>query len=1156
MKKILGLLVALMASVSMFAKTYQQDIVSAYDTVVFDWANNIGSITYEGSVEEKTVYTQTNTISTACIAISYSYLSKGTYSYAELSVADGFKTGDVVDIDFCYSNSAEKQTRVAMYDVNDNKLAESDLAINARLQDGMSNFQYQLTSDMASIRVARSGGSTIYITRLQVIRTEPTYNVTANAIPSYAGTVDVTYNEDHTQATLTATPNDGYHFAGWSDGITINPRTIILTSDLSLTANFAQSGSSTNYVLDFTTQGTSINDWIINYATLNESNTNEDAGKYVYDIQGGIESESYLVSEPNVIFRVKNGSDKQKAFVIYPGQGYEFGGKYGIICINGTSVGDRIRITCAAKGSTNASFEDGEGVYPKNAITITEDLSLPGKKTGAEGEDEHGFSWREIEFESLGGDVEIKEFAGGVRVKRVEVEESGITTPTYTITADASPSNAGNVYVNYNAEHTQATMTATANYGYRFDHWNDGNTQNPRTVMLTQDVTYTAYFQQYSVDPTQPRLWPMMMDDVTYGLNEQYVVNDFRQDSVERWLQIWEHTYLPVEAAGLNFYGNTEGYLALTVENMGWSGGGLYLEGSSMQIGEALRQEIMNNPSDYYLHLAIKSPDNGSHAFYLFGNDAATLEMGNNAPYFSSYIESYNFTRDGEWHEFYISMASYANVLSIQATTNDYIFVFLSQGVQGVQLNLDAVYFCNTAYKNNQTTPPVEENYTVTTNVHPIDAGEVQMQSGSNWAVLTATGNTGYHFKRWSDGNLDNPRYVELTQDTTFTALFELDVLEVTYIGMDGRVLGVESVQYGSQARQRGVDTDEFGYTLVGWSEDLSYVTTDMTVTAIYQRDAVNGFYYIYDRDAKTAVLDHEGNSYANIRKLNVPNNFIYRGIKFAVVAVGANAFENCDRLTEVVLPGNVENVEEYAFSGCSDMIHLTMSANLRSIADYAFNGCKRLEDITVYAQRVPDLTATSFNAIGNKKYVNVYVPDNRVNNYKRDEYWSEFNIVVKSADAIEGEVTDVTVEPEETTAQFTWPTDNSAGSYTIEITKDGIVFCTLIFNANGQLTGIAFAPGRNGNEAPMATLLANGGMQFTVTGLDAGTSYAYTVTTKDTQERVIATFEGSFETSGSMEDGIMDIQSGAAPQKVLHNGQIYILRGEKVFTLQGVEVK
>ena len=1135
-----------------------------------------------------------------------------------------------------------------------------------------------------------------------------------------------------------------------SDKITVFQRA--LGSSFSVVAIPTPEDNFPQNVLDLTLQGTSIEDWTINDATLNTKNSDASVGKYVYDIEGGIESESYVASRPNVVFKVNNASAKQKAFVVYPGKCYEFGGKNGILEIKGTSAGDTITIVCAAKSSiTDANFLDGSDVYPINANAISEDLTLPFKAEGAEDADEQGYRWKEIQYVSLGGDVEIKEFAGGFRVKRVEIVNASSTTPpvvpqanvvtlsdvanyidfhtlsqsdpqmtlsnvtstnpytlangtvlrgflkadeseaytfwgvydyrmmptpewegvdslragtffrgasgvtitlgsfsvssdgklvvyyqpsgdsdrgvsvsiygdepveytrsgerangsqqrpayaaefdipagnymagdvvikvirnncnifgvrienltntpvgSYTVTANASPSNAGNVYVNYNAEHTQATITATANYGYRFDHWNDGNTQNPRTVSITKNKTYTAYFQQYSVNPTQPRVWPMMMDDVTYGLNEQYVVNDFRQDSVEKWLYIWENTYQKVAAAGLNFYGNREDYLSWSVTTLGWAGACLYLSSeSAAQEAEVLRQEIVANPNDYYLHLAIKSTDNYSHCFYFMANEATKFGLGNVSVYDVPNSTLQNFTRDGEWHEFYIPMAQYAEALSQSTFQNNMLFVLLSEGIQGARLNLDAVYFCNTAYKNNQTTPPVEENYTVTTNVHPIDAGEVQMQSGSNWAVLTATGNTGYHFKRWSDGNLDNPRYVELTQDTTFTALFELDVLEVTYIGMDGRVLGVEDVPYGSTAHRVGIDADEFGYTLTGWDKDLTHVTENMTVTAIYTRDAVNGFYYIYDRDAKTAVLDHEGNSYANIRKLNVPNNFIYRGIKFAVVAVGANAFENCDRLTDVVLPGNVEDVEEYAFSGCTDLVHLTMSANLRGIADYAFNGCKRLEDITVYAQRVPDLTATSFNAIGNKKYVNVYVPDNRVNNYKRDEYWSEFNIVVKSAETVEGNVNDVTVEPEETSAQFTWPTENNAASYTIEITKDGVVFCTLIFNANGQLTGIAFAPGRNGNEAPMATLTANGGgMQFTVTGLDAGTSYAYTVTTKDTNERVIATYEGSFETNGTMEDGIVAIDANTVPQKIMHNGQIYILRGEKVFTLQGVEVK
>ena len=38
------------------------------------------------------------------------------------------------------------------------------------------------------------------------------------------------------------------------------------------------------------------------------------------------------------------------------------------------------------------------------------------------------------------------------------------------------------------------TLTATANEGYRFVIWNDGNTENPRVVSLTSDTAFTAIF--------------------------------------------------------------------------------------------------------------------------------------------------------------------------------------------------------------------------------------------------------------------------------------------------------------------------------------------------------------------------------------------------------------------------------------------------------------------------------------------------------------------------------------------------------------------------------------------------------------------------------------------------------------------------------------
>lgn len=48
---------------------------------------------------------------------------------------------------------------------------------------------------------------------------------------------------------------------------------------------------------------------------------------------------------------------------------------------------------------------------------------------------------------------------------------------------------------------TPTVVSATANYGYSFDHWSDGNTDNPRTLTVTQDTTLEALFEiaTYSV---------------------------------------------------------------------------------------------------------------------------------------------------------------------------------------------------------------------------------------------------------------------------------------------------------------------------------------------------------------------------------------------------------------------------------------------------------------------------------------------------------------------------------------------------------------------------------------------------------------------------------------------------------------------------------
>ena len=177
-----------------------------------------------------------------------------------------------------------------------------------------------------------------------------------------------------------------------------------------------------------------------------------------------------------------------------------------------------------------------------------------------------------------------------------------------------------------------------------------------------------------------------------------------------------------------------------------------------------------------------------------------------------------------------------------------------------------------------------------------------------------------------------------------------------------------------------------------------------------------------------------------------------------------------------------------------------------------------------------------------------VYVPADYLNYYKVHDSWGLFD--VRPLGASKTETTEVKVEPTATTADVSWPAVENAATYELVIKdKNGNVVCTLIFNANGQLTQIAFnAPARD-NTAQAA------GFAFTVTGLEEGTSYDLTITAKDGNGTTLDEKTIAFSTSGWT--GVDALQAGELrSSKVLRNGEVLILRGGKMYNLQGVEVK
>ena len=294
---------------------------------------------------------------------------------------------------------------------------------------------------------------------------------------------------------------------------------------------------------------------------------------------------------------------------------------------------------------------------------------------------------------------------------------------------------------------------------------------------------------------------------------------------------------------------------------------------------------------------------------------------------------------------------------------------------------------------------------------------------------------------------------------------------------------------------------------------------------------------WTYDPETKTLTITGDGTLNSNYTfGLEAPLEMEQLIIAEGVTSIGANAFSNMSTLQTMQLPASLKTIGASAFEN---------DINLTAIYNYRERPCL--------------VDATAFNGV-NKFDCTLYVLEGSVDMYKSSiSDWKDFYYILPiGTTEVTEPVSDVTVEPHDNTAVVTWPTTANAVTYTIEISKDGVVFCRLIFNAYGQLIGIAFAPGREGVHHAMAATMTTGGMQFTVTGLNSNTNYSYTVVVKDESEETISSYAGEFTTTGEdTPTGVEGIQpSEVSYRKLLRNGQIFILRGDKVYNAQGALVK
>ena len=117
--------------------------------------------------------------------------------------------------------------------------------------------------------------------------------------------------------------------------------------------------------------------------------------------------------------------------------------------------------------------------------------------------------------------------------------------------------------------------------------------------------------------------------------------------------------------------------------------------------------------------------------------------------------------------------------------------------------------------------------------------------------------------------------------------------------------------------------------------------------------------------------------------------------------------------------------------------------------------------------------------------------------------------------EAVEARADGVTVNPAESSAVFMWPTDSAAGSYQIDIYKDGAVFCHLTLGPTGTLAGISFLESHAGRAPQGTSDELPSSLSFEVTGLDEATRYNYVLSVLDASKTPLHVYTGAFATVG-----------------------------------------
>ena len=85
-----------------------------------------------------------------------------------------------------------------------------------------------------------------------------------------------------------------------------------------------------------------------------------------------------------------------------------------------------------------------------------------------------------------------------------------------------------------------------------------------------------------------------------------------------------------------------------------------------------------------------------------------------------------------------------------------------------------------------------------------------------------------------------------------------------------------------------------------------------------------------------------------NTGAVTIPASVNFNSISYSVTSISNYAFNQCNGLSSITIPGTITSIGNYAFYQCAGLSSVTIPATVTSIGNYAFYGCTGLASITI----------------------------------------------------------------------------------------------------------------------------------------------------------------------------------------------------------------